>query len=224
MRAVRDTDVSDLPPERVSIEDDRAAAEPSIEERLERLEHQGKIVLDQLLVAHEVGSAVPGIRRRHSQFEATVLDMLARQNNALTILLARSSTERSRDLAGRVVLIVEDEEHVLNTFQQMLAFAGATVFYERTAVQGRMRLEKVGPDVVDCALLDVRLPDSEGTQLAHDIWRRAPGCGVVLTSGYPLDDFEEAAERHHFALLEKPFEQRALIDAVLAAIQLRGTR
>jgi DNA-binding NtrC family response regulator len=164
------------------------------------------------------------MRRDYSEFERVVLNMLARQNNAMTVLLARDHNDKTEELTGHVVLVVEDDDDVQRAIRQLLRNAGANVFYERTALKAQERMDQVGAGVFTCAVLDVRLPDSEGTDLANDVRRAAPNCGIVLTSGYPLDEFEEESQRHAFALLEKPFESRALIDAVLAAIQLRAPK
>lgn len=207
---------------RVSIEDDRATGPRSPEERLDLLERSNKRALDELVKVRETANAVPGMRRDYSEFERVVLNMLARQNNAMTVLLARGHNDKTEELAGHVVLVVEDDEDVQRAIRQLLRNAGANVFYERTALEARERIDQVGPAVFTCAVLDVRLPDSEGTDFANEVRRCAPRCGIVLTSGYPLDEFEESSQRHGFALLEKPFEVHALIDAVLAAVQLRS--
>jgi CheY-like chemotaxis protein len=229
MPAVRDTIRSDPPDgcaetERVSIVDDHLGRPRTPDERAELDDRRWRILADQY--SELVQSNAQLVRRAttRDRWEVAMGDALARINNALTLSLSSRAADRPEALSGQVVLVVEDDVHLLPAMRQILVNAGATVFYEKTALGARLRLERIGPDTLTCAVLDVRLQDCAGTGLAYDIRKRAPGCGVVLTSGHllALEQLEGEADRHQFALLDKPFEPLALIDAVLAAIQLRN--
>jgi CheY-like chemotaxis protein len=227
MRAVRDT-IPSLPPDadetdrvsRVTIEQDGGERTP--EETRELDEHRWRILADRLAELAAANEALATRAQRRDRWELAMADIAARQSNALTVLLARGRDLHSEELARLVVLVVEDDPHLLPVMRTILSEAGATVYYERNATDARLRAERVGPANLSCIVVDVRLADSDGVALAGDLRRRSPSCGVVLTSGYPLVELEAVADRNQYALLDKPFEPRALTDAVLAAIQLRG--
>lgn len=226
MPAVRDTIVPPVPSDSdrvsaVNIADDAALAARTLEERLELSERRWGIVADRLTEVSESNSALARRAQKRDRWETAMADMGARQNNALTVLLAKGNSVRSEELRNVVALVVEDNGALLPVMRTILSDAGATVYYEQRATDALLRLEKIGPENLTCAVVDVRLPDSDGIGLAQGIRSRVPSCGVVLTSGYSLDDYEGVADRNVYALLDKPFQPRALIDAVLAAIQMR---
>lgn len=214
MAAVRDTDR----PSRVLVDNDHG--ERTAEETAALNDRRWRILADRLAELTAANEALANRAERRDRWELAMADMGARQSNALTVLLARDVDLRSEELCGKVVLVVEDDPHLLPVMRSIMAEAGATVYYERSATDARLRVERVGAEDLSCIVIDVRLPDGDGPALAGDLRRRAPKCGVVLTSGYPMDDFEGLADQKRYALLDKPFEPRALTDAVLAAVQL----
>jgi CheY-like chemotaxis protein len=207
-------------PSHVEIENDHAERTPK--ERAELEDRRWRILADQYAELAAANAALARRAQRRDHWEVAMADLAARQNNALTVLLARGKDLSSEQLKDQVVLVVEDDPHLLPVMRMILSEAGATVYYERAALDARLRLERIGPANLSCAVIDVRLREGDGLALAHDLRRRASGCGVVLTSGYPLDEHEGAADLNRFTLLDKPFEPAALIDSVLAAIALQG--
>lgn len=207
----------------VGFENDEMAHPRTLEEQVQILTHTSTAVANEIsrinAIVSDVQERVAEIGKRAERRDEAV----ARQNNALTVLLARSTRVRSEELERKIVLVAEDDELLLPLMRSMLADAGATVYCERDALHARLTLEKIGPENLACAVLDVKLTDSEGLGLARDFRKRAPGCGVVLTSGWGLQEYAFDADAHQYVLLNKPFDPRELIDCVLVAMLQRSS-
>ena len=64
------------------------------------------------------------------------------------------------------VLIVDDEEHMCLTLEQILDSAG---HHSVIAREGKSALEKVEKEAFDVVLLDIRLPGMDGIQVLGKI-------------------------------------------------------
>lgn len=118
-------------------------------------------------------------------------------------------------LKGRRLMIVEDQAIIAMDVQTTLSELGAEfVAWANGLTQGRNLLETEGP--FDLALLDLQLGSENGTDLLGELDDRA--IPVVLTSGYL------AGEKHlrDRAMLEKPYEQAALIATILTTLEKAG--
>jgi len=118
------------------------------------------------------------------------------------------------------VLIVDDEPDMLWTLSQSLGYAGYTVTQALNA-QEALNYVRQGPFAL--ALIDVKLPDMDGLQLATMVKAIAPNLAIILISGYYyVEDSEIAREVNQnvaTSFLSKPFslqEIRNTIQRVLA--------
>jgi CheY-like chemotaxis protein len=78
---------------------------------------------------------------------------------------------RPQRLAGRRILVVEDDPLVLELFQRVLADDGAEVV---PASDGREALERITIDEFDLIVADLRMPNVDGQQLYEAIAERRP--------------------------------------------------
>ncbi|TMK41206.1 MAG: response regulator transcription factor [Actinobacteria bacterium] len=77
--------------------------------------------------------------------------------------------------------IIDDHQAMREGLQAMLAGSGMDVVGTAGSVQAGLDLiHAVGPDV---AVVDIRLPDGSGTDLARRVLELQPGLGVVLYTG-----------------------------------------
>jgi DNA-binding response OmpR family regulator len=72
----------------------------------------------------------------------------------------------SPSLAGRRLLLVEDEESISEPFCRALAREGFEPVVASTLAEARACLKEREPDLV---LLDLRLPDGDGRELAREL-------------------------------------------------------
>ena len=116
------------------------------------------------------------------------------------------------------ILVVEDDGEVGALVVDMLTQLGhcATRVSNVDAALGALGNGRV----LDLVFTDVLLPGgANGVDLAHEIRRRRPEIGVVLTSGYGGEMIEQMGQVH-WPLLRKPYQPetlRAVIEAALDA-------
>ncbi|RWK27906.1 response regulator [Mesorhizobium sp.] len=113
-------------------------------------------------------------------------------------------------LAGRTVLIVEDDFYLADDAQQILENAGACVSGPvSTAQDARALLEEKRPD---CALLDVNLGSGPSFELAFAL--KARNIPFVFLTGYDAEMIPE--EFASIPCLQKPVKPAKLLAAVAA--------
>ena len=108
-------------------------------------------------------------------------------------------------LAGKRVLIVEDDFIVSQYLRFVLAQAGATPI--GPVHGGQEAIDVAGAESLDGALLDFALRDSTTEEVAEFLDLR--GVPFVLVSAYPRDTLPRRMRGRPF--LSKPVEARALV-------------
>jgi DNA-binding response OmpR family regulator len=108
----------------------------------------------------------------------------------------------------RHVLVVEDDESYAYAVARVLAHAGLRV---TVAHQGLDALEADDRDPADLILLDLRLPDMHGTDVALDLRARRPRLPIVVLSGYAAEMGLVPAN----LVLRKPLEPQSIPDMIL---------
>lgn len=113
-------------------------------------------------------------------------------------------------LAGKTILLVEDEAFVREVTCEVLRSAGYRVLTARTAVEATRAYEANCGDV-DLLLTDVVLPGESGRTLARRLRGENPWLQALLVTGYPeqlglLAEDEEC--------LAKPFATDVLLRRV----------
>ena len=131
---------------------------------------------------------------------------------------ARASAPAARDgsLAGRRVLVAEDEPAVAGLLREVLENDGAEVAVVDDGETAARRIVEERPDAVVC---DVSLPRKTGLQLVEEVRRAAPHlvARIVLTTG-DLSLVERLARRAGAPpVLAKPFDLGRLVAAVRRA-------
>ncbi|MFN0149924.1 MAG: sigma-54-dependent transcriptional regulator [bacterium] len=117
----------------------------------------------------------------------------------------------------RRVLIVDDERNILSSLAGVLGDEG---FDTRTAATGEDALETLRAEAFDLAILDVRLPDTDGVSLLEKARALRPDLPVVMMSGNASIDIAVRAVRlGAFDFLEKPLSPDRLIVVVRNATE-----
>ncbi|MCJ7731881.1 response regulator [Candidatus Bathyarchaeota archaeon] len=78
------------------------------------------------------------------------------------------------------VLIVDDDEFLTDTFKMLLEDSG---FMVETAQTGNQALLKASQQDFDMAILDYRLPDTNGSELSKRLKERNKDMNIVLLTG-----------------------------------------
>ncbi len=80
------------------------------------------------------------------------------------------------------ILVIDDEESIRKTISITLMRAGYVV---DTAENGKQAIEKAKVNFYNLALIDIRLPDIEGTELLTALKETTPKMVKIILTGYP---------------------------------------
>lgn len=124
---------------------------------------------------------------------------------------ARTEFHTQKLIGTETILVVEDEEHIRQLTQKILARYGYSVL---EAENGAAALACLDPSrgAIHLALIDLVLPDMSGPEVAGALRARLPTLKVLYTSGYTEDVI-----RHHgvlkpgFDFIPKPFVMDDLV-------------
>jgi DNA-binding response OmpR family regulator len=107
------------------------------------------------------------------------------------------------------ILIVEDDENIRKTMENILQQRG----YETdTAKTGQEAEQKAKTKFYNLALLDIKLPDMEGTQLLTKLHENTPKMVKIMVTGYPsLENAMEALNQGADAYVTKPVKPAKLL-------------
>jgi len=120
---------------------------------------------------------------------------------------------------GALVLIVDDDPRNAKLARDVLEAAGLSTLVAGSAAEGIELARERRPDVV---LLDLRLPDLDGTEAARLLAadERTAAIPLLASSALPAADVEGwLAEAGFAGYAEKPIDVRALPDQVRRLIR-----
>lgn len=114
------------------------------------------------------------------------------------------------------LLVVEDNVQFVENLREILETLGHEVRSAGTIAEA----VKEGRDWVEVALVDLRLPDGDGTALAEVLKAQNPDCEVILLTGYASVESASAAVRAGvWDYLIKPTATPDLLAAVSKAVR-----
>jgi two-component system, LuxR family, response regulator FixJ len=122
--------------------------------------------------------------------------------------------------AKPTVYVVDDDADVLGSLRFLLETDGFNV---RTFRNGASLLNAVDSSGADCFVIDYKMPDMNGIDLAGRLRNRDIAAPVILITGYPDENISARAEaagvRH---VLMKPLLDESLVTRIRGAIQESG--
>jgi two-component system response regulator FixJ len=116
-----------------------------------------------------------------------------------------------------VVYVVDDDTDVLGSLRFLLETDG---FEVRTFRSGAALLSGIVTGEVDCFVIDYKMPNMSGIDLAGRLRNRNIDSPIILITGYPDENILEkasAAGIHHVLL--KPHLEESLATRIRGAIQ-----
>lgn len=112
------------------------------------------------------------------------------------------------------ILIADDESIIRMGLKSILQEQGHEVL---TAVNGREALEMARRHRPDLAILDIKMPFTDGLQTAKTLARTQPLPILLLTAFSEQDLIDKASELPIHGYLIKPIEPKALLAAISVA-------
>jgi DNA-binding NtrC family response regulator len=119
-------------------------------------------------------------------------------------------------MSKKSILVVDDDYVILTGFSEILTNHG---FHVKTAATGSEALKTLEAEEVDLILLDIQLPDAQGTALLAQIQEIKPETRTIMVTGYAT--LENATEALNFGAddyLLKPVNPIDLLHAVEQAL------
>ncbi len=110
------------------------------------------------------------------------------------------------------ILVIDDDEDILETLHSLLVRKGYDAI---TANSGAAAIERSEESVINLALIDIVLPDMEGTQLLQKLKPRVPRTRKIIITGHAaLDNAIKAVNLGADAYLMKPVNPQELLRIV----------
>jgi CheY-like chemotaxis protein len=107
------------------------------------------------------------------------------------------------------ILVVEDDAELRKTLSSILEKEGYSV---KAVENGGQAIEASKAQNFNAALIDVRLPDMDGTELTDKLKETEPKMVKIIVTGYPsLKNAIEAVNRGVDGYVLKPFDPRELL-------------
>lgn len=117
-------------------------------------------------------------------------------------------------MAGKRILVVDDDESTLESMKQLLKADHHTV---TTAVSAREAQQLFKQQVFDLVIADYLMPSASGNELATNIWREAPSQPFLLMTGYFENIVNSGIPIE--AILPKPFGLIELREAIARTLR-----
>lgn len=111
------------------------------------------------------------------------------------------------------ILIVDDDSAICLAYSEVLTGVGYEVLTAESRADAMAVLDIVG-DKVDVLILDIRLPDADGAEVAHDIAARIGQRPTLYVSGWADDFWDLAAAPGRWRVRQKPIPIPWLLDTV----------
>jgi len=139
----------------------------------------------------------------------------------ITVLLPVEGPESQAQRASQSpdVLVVDDDEASVDAVSKVLEHHGWTVSANNSGVAGLAEFEALleengrPPQV---AIIDLRMPDLKGTDLAKRIKQLAPEVYTILVSGYLIEEPEAGISPYFDLVISKPFDPEQLVKRIAA--------
>ena len=111
--------------------------------------------------------------------------------------------------ARKTILVVDDDKSILRTFTRILQKNGYEI---ETAETGKEAIEKADNRHYDLALVDIRLPDMDGTDLIAKLKKQLQRTVKIMITGFPsLETGVKALDEGADAYLVKPVKPQDLL-------------
>jgi CheY-like chemotaxis protein/sugar-specific transcriptional regulator TrmB len=125
---------------------------------------------------------------------------------------------KNRDTHAKI-LVVDDDVGMRETLKEILTQEG---YKTMTAQTGQEAIEACQKESFDVALIDIKLPDMEGTNLLDMLRKFEPTMIRIIITGYPsLDNAVQSLNSGADGYIVKPFKPVKLIEQIKEQLERR---
>jgi len=157
-------------------------------------------------------ASVLGIVRSHRG--AVGVDTISGRGTTMTVLIPQRQTvlpsaprpqATPNGTVSGTILVVDDEEYLRVLSARMLSHLGYQVHLASDGVEALNACYRLGSKL-DCVLLDLVMPEMDGSEVYAEIRKMSPDLKVLLTSGYHEAEISRRfANRGLAGFLQKPY-------------------
>jgi len=142
---------------------------------------------------------------------------------AAALDVRRPDSAESKAGAKRTVLCVDDEPAILSALKRALRAPDIAVL---TATSGAQALEIMAELPVDLVISDMRMPGMDGAQLLERACSEWPDAVRILLTGHAdtAATIQAVNRGRIFRYLQKPWDERELVESVREGLELRQRR
>jgi two-component system, LuxR family, response regulator FixJ len=120
-----------------------------------------------------------------------------------------------------MIYVVDDDLDVLGSLQFLLETDGFSV---RTFKSGAALLRDDASENADCFVIDYKMPNMNGLDLATRLRNRDIAAPIILITGYPDETIpDRAATAGVFHVLRKPHLEESLVGHIRGVLADRST-
>lgn len=110
------------------------------------------------------------------------------------------------------ILVIDDDEGIRRVLSTVLEDAGHLV---DTAKDGEDAIQRAATTTYDLALIDIRLPDMDGTKLLTKMKDSNPRTAKIIVTGYPtLQNAVQALKKGADGYITKPVDMERLLETI----------
>ncbi len=121
-----------------------------------------------------------------------------------------------------IVFVIDDDASVRKALQRLLRTVGRRV---ETFASAAEFLARESLPAWACVVLDVRMPGVGGFELQRRLATSHPALPVVMITGHGDDEVRQRGlDAGAIAVLDKPFDDQVLLDAVATALERTAER
>ncbi len=125
----------------------------------------------------------------------------------------------NNELAGLVILVVDDEPDNIAVAKGILTFLGAKVYTAPNGIEGLKTLKQITPDLV---LLDLSMPQMDGWEMLKEVRKqpdRATLPVIALTAHALPEDKQQVQNAGFDYYIVKPFRLATFLSEVRRVIR-----
>ena len=136
-----------------------------------------------------------------------------RARRTKTPLHSQDTAEKEDEvMEKKSILIVDDDKAILKSLKEILELEGYSV---DTAETGQEATKASKEKYFNLALLDIKLPDMEGTELLSKLYESEPRIMKIMLTGYPsLENAIKSVNLRADAYLTKPVKRAELLKVI----------
>ena len=116
------------------------------------------------------------------------------------------------------ILIIDDDSELGSMSKAMLEFDKHTVFLEVNPVKG-IKTYRINYYKIDLVLLDVKMPQLSGKNVADTLYGINPNVKIVIISSYDEDQIKiKLGKTKIDGFIQKPYHKLTLLEQVRSAL------